>query len=225
MKPASSWIPACATALLHAALIALVIAGLRSVHHGVTPPKPVSVQLLQEPKRPTPPAPLPVAPVEPPRDRPPPKYKRPASSTPAHSQAPATTQARASEAPPVPAAPATSNAAASAPSAPSLPVAQAPTPPVKTGVSIPANYATGNRKPPYPRLSRQREEQGTVELRVFVNPDGTAAKVEIASTSGYPLLDESARSTVQTWRFSPATVDGKPVGEWYRVPVPFKLQD
>lgn len=62
-------------------------------------------------------------------------------------------------------------------------------------------------------------------LRVFVKAEGTAGAVEVVSPSGYPLLDESAKSTVQTWRFNPATVDGKPVGEWYRVTIPFKLQD
>lgn len=62
-------------------------------------------------------------------------------------------------------------------------------------------------------------------LRVLVKADGTAGAVEILTSSGYPLLDESARTTVQTWRFKPATIDGKPVAEWYQVPIPFKLQN
>ena len=62
-------------------------------------------------------------------------------------------------------------------------------------------------------------------LRVQVRADGTAGAVEIKSSSGYPLLDESARSTVQAWRFKPATVDGKPVTEWYQLAVPFTLQN
>lgn len=62
-------------------------------------------------------------------------------------------------------------------------------------------------------------------LRVLVSADGGAGAVEIRNTSGYPLLDESARSTVQTWRFKPATVDGKPVAEWYQLAIPFTLQN
>lgn len=62
-------------------------------------------------------------------------------------------------------------------------------------------------------------------LRVLVNADGTAGAVEIRNSSGYPLLDESAKSTVQTWRFKPATVDGKPVAEWYQLSIPFTLQN
>ncbi|HEY0844747.1 MAG TPA: energy transducer TonB [Noviherbaspirillum sp.] len=97
-------------------------------------------------------------------------------------------------------------------------------PPARTSVTD-AHYASTNRKPPYPRLSRSNEEQGTVVLRVLVKADGTAGTVEIKNSSGHPLLDESARSTVQTWRFSPATVDGKPVAEWYQVAIPFTLQN
>ena len=105
------------------------------------------------------------------------------------------------------------------------PAPSPPRPPVKTGVSISASYAASNRKPPYPRLSRINDEQGTVVLRVLVRTDGSAGAVEIKSSSGYPLLDESAKNTVQTWRFNPATVDGKPRAEWYRLAIPFTLQD
>lgn len=62
-------------------------------------------------------------------------------------------------------------------------------------------------------------------LRVLVKSDGTAGAVEVKSSSGYRLLDNSARSTVQTWRFNPATVNGKPLDEWYEVAIPFKLQN
>ncbi len=103
--------------------------------------------------------------------------------------------------------------------------AASPTPPVKTGVSIPASYAASNRKPPYPALSRRYGDQGTVMLRVLVKADGTAGEVQVKSSSGFPLLDESAKTTVQTWRFNPATSDGKPVDEWFLVPIPFKLQN
>jgi len=108
--------------------------------------------------------------------------------------------------------------------APVLPPVTATAPPTKTSASD-ATYTSTNRKPPYPRLSRINEEQGTVVLRVLVKADGTAGAVEVKNSSTYPLLDESAKTTVQTWRFKPATVDGKPVAEWYQLAIPFTLQE
>jgi protein TonB len=96
---------------------------------------------------------------------------------------------------------------------------------VKTGVSIPASYAASNPKPDYPALSRRYEEQGTVVLQVQVKADGTAGEVKLMSSSGHSLLDKAAMNAVRAWRFVPATSDGKPVTEWYQVPIPFKLRD
>jgi len=74
-------------------------------------------------------------------------------------------------------------------------------------------------------MSLSNQEEGTVLLRVLVQPDGTAGDVQIKASSGYTLLDRSARTTVRNWRFNPATVDGKPVAQWYQVPIQFKLPD
>ena len=77
----------------------------------------------------------------------------------------------------------------------------------------------------YSRLSRRLREQGRVVLRVLVKSDGSAGSVEVKSSSGFPRLDQSAIDAVKSWRFNPATLDGKPVDEWYQVPIPFKLQN
>lgn len=219
-SPASRLTTVSATLLLHAALIAAVLPHLAGLRRETTPPKPVTIELLHE--QPTPPARFPVAPPAPPQPRPK-KQSEPkphlAPELMPQPREPAPPQFKAPEASfDTKPAPSNSTAIAGAPTAPSPA-------PVKTGVSIPASYAASNRKPPYPRMSRQNEEQGTVELRVLVKADGSAGAVEIASSSGYPLLDESARSTVQAWRFNPATVDGKAVAEWYRFSIPFKLQN
>lgn len=91
-------------------------------------------------------------------------------------------------------------------------------------MSIAASHAATNRKPEYPAMSRRYEEEGTVVLRVQVKADGSAGQVEIKKSSGFPLLDESAKRAVQSWRFNPATVDGKPVTEWYEQAIPFRLE-
>lgn len=216
--PASRLTAVSAALLLHVALIAAVLPRLAGLNKKITSPRPVTIELLHE--QPMPPAPLPVAPPMPPQPLPQKQPQPKPQSAPRpmlEPREPASSQIKSPEAPfDAKPAPSNSTAVAAAPAAPA---------PVKTGVSISASYAASNRKPPYPRLSRQNEEQGTVELRILVKADGNAGAVEIASSSGYPLLDESARGTVQTWRFNPATVDGKAVAEWYRVFIPFKLQN
>jgi protein TonB len=230
-RPASSLPPIAATLLLHAALVAAAIIGLSSHQNKPIEPPVMVVQLLPPPVENVPPVPLPVAaPVAP---APPPQKPRPQPKRIIKPQPPAKTkphEAVVTE-PKTPDAsfdqkPAASNITA-IPAEPAAPPTPAPTPapPARTGVSIPATYAASNRKPDYPALSRRYEEQGTVVLRVLVKADGTAGAVEIKSSSGYPLLDESARKTVQTWRFNPGTSDGKPIAEWYQLSIPFKLQD
>ena len=76
-----------------------------------------------------------------------------------------------------------------------------------------------------PARSLRTNEEGTVGLRVLVQADGTAGEVQVRTSSGFPLLDAAARNAVQTWRFNPATSDGRPVEEWYLVPIIFKLSN
>jgi protein TonB len=46
--------------------------------------------------------------------------------------------------------------------------------------------------------------------------------VEIAESTGYPILDEAAVKAAKTWRFSPALNEGKAVSVWARFPIEFK---
>ncbi len=82
-----------------------------------------------------------------------------------------------------------------------------------------------NPKPPYPALSKRLGEEGVVRLNILVNPDGSVAQLEIARSSGYARLDEVARRTVQSsWKFEPARQAGKPVAAWVIVPIQFTLR-
>lgn len=58
--------------------------------------------------------------------------------------------------------------------------------------------------------------QGEVLLDVHVERDGRVSDVRLKRSSGSNLLDRTAIETVRDWHFQPATVDGKPVAEWYR---------
>jgi protein TonB len=68
-----------------------------------------------------------------------------------------------------------------------------------------------NRKPSYPSEAVLHGEQGAVVLLVHVRPDGLVGGVEVARSSGYRTLDDSARETVQSWHFLPSVRDGQPV--------------
>lgn len=227
MKISRSSAAATASLLLHVGLLAAAATRLSVQPDKPAEPLPITIYLVAEQKIDTPPAPLaplPAVSVEPPPEKkrverkPKPAPKPVQSTVKSHKQtmAEVTTQV----VPPAP--PETVSAAPPTPAPEAAPV---PSAPVRTSVSIPASYAASNRKPSYPSLSRQYEEQGTVVLRVFVKADGTAGQIEIKSSSGYPLLDQSAKTAVQSWRFNPATSDGKPAADWFLIPIPFKLQN
>ena len=82
-----------------------------------------------------------------------------------------------------------------------------------------------NPSPKYPRIARIRGYQGNVLLDVFVNENGKVDEVNIFRSSGYPVLDRAATSTVKQWLFEPGSIGEKKVGMWVRVPIRFELTE
>jgi protein TonB len=82
-----------------------------------------------------------------------------------------------------------------------------------------------NPSPKYPRIARIRGFQGNVLLDVLVNADGTVDDIKIFKSSGYPVLDRSAKSTVKQWLFEPGRIGKRKVDMWVRVPIRFELMD
>ncbi len=112
-------------------------------------------------------------------------------------------------------------------------VSEAPAPkpaPAKTATGETSQASFGaaylnNPKPIYPPLSRAREEEGTVFLRVLVSATGSATSVEVMKKSGFSALDRAAKSAVERWKFVPAKRNGENVEGIVIVPMPFKLDD
>jgi len=76
----------------------------------------------------------------------------------------------------------------------------------------------------YPATALRAHMQGTVLLRVLVDEKGVPQEATVEKSSGFALLDHSAREQVlQGWKFEPAMVGGQPVKAWARVPVQFDL--
>jgi protein TonB len=80
-----------------------------------------------------------------------------------------------------------------------------------------------NPPPKYPRLARKRGYEGTVILEVLVDEKGRVADLRVYDSSGYEILDQSARTSVEKWLFEPGTKDGRVTQMWVRVPIRFKL--
>ena len=80
-------------------------------------------------------------------------------------------------------------------------------------------------KPVYPSRSRDRGEEGVVIIAVLVGNDGNVLDAYVSESSGFPLLDGSALSTVtERWRFKPGMRRGKAVPSWVRVPIKFSIR-
>jgi protein TonB len=81
-----------------------------------------------------------------------------------------------------------------------------------------------NPHPSYPEEARKAGQQGVVTLRLSVDAGGRPSSVQVIRSSGFPLLDERARSTVAgQWSFKPAKVGGNPVSSQIIIPIRFTL--
>lgn len=105
-------------------------------------------------------------------------------------------------------------------------ISVAPALPTAGELSLPSSQATylTNPKPPYPAISRRLGEQGLVVLRVRVDIHGHSERIEVLTSSGHARLDDSARTTVATWRFTPGRRQGVPEAMWFNIPIQFVLE-
>lgn len=64
--------------------------------------------------------------------------------------------------------------------------------------------------PLYPPGARRRGEQGTVRVKVWVQPDGLVRNVELLKSSGYDSLDRCALETLhRRWKYAPLKGEGR----------------
>jgi len=81
-----------------------------------------------------------------------------------------------------------------------------------------------NPPPKYPAVARRRGFQGNVVLEVLVSRIGNVIDLHVLSSSGYPILDRAAKSSVKHWTFEPGMRGQKKVKMWVRVPIRFELK-
>lgn len=79
--------------------------------------------------------------------------------------------------------------------------------PITEGVE--SGHAIELPPPAYPPIARAAHAQGTVEVKVLVDTDGSV--IAAAAISGHPLLQAAAVSAARKARFTPLTYNGEPV--------------
>jgi periplasmic protein TonB len=211
------WLVAAVVALAHAGAMGVLSYTLR---YTAPPPAPESVIMATIVAQPAPPQAFPrsILPVPAPASAPTPA-PLPATTSTAASPAPAIHSAAPTGA--LATAPATDNTnnSGNTDTAPQLSAATA------VALVLPSSDAAylNNPAPTYPHLSRRRGEEGTVVLRVYINTDGEAEKLEVSNSSGHARLDQAALHTVQNWRFVPGKRAGVPEAMWFDVPIRYVL--
>lgn len=79
-------------------------------------------------------------------------------------------------------------------------------------------------KPKYPKLARERGEQGVIWLKLGINARGLVENIEILKPTGFKLLDEAAIKAVKAAKFIPAHIDGEAVFSTSDIKLEFKLK-
>lgn len=79
--------------------------------------------------------------------------------------------------------------------------------------------------PVYPRIARESGWEGTVLVRVTVQPDGSPESVKIQKSSGHSILDTAALEAVKKWKFSPAKDGNIPIRSVLEIPINFYLRN
>ncbi len=80
----------------------------------------------------------------------------------------------------------------------------------------------GNASPVYPEAARKKGREGVVVLRFVVTTDGRVSKIQVVS--GDEPFVSAAIAVAETWRYQPATVDGRTEPVYHRVRIPFRLK-
>ena len=81
-------------------------------------------------------------------------------------------------------------------------------------------------KPQYSARMIREGNQGTIEIEVFVQPNGRVADARVVKSTGFDELDLAAIAEAKrNWRLLPATRDGVPIAQWHRLRVTFRLNE
>lgn len=87
---------------------------------------------------------------------------------------------------------------------------------------IEAPVALDKVQPKYPEIARKVRRQGVVVVKAVIDTDGRVVDAKILKSLGFGL-DEAALEAALQWRFTPATLHGKPVPVYMNLSVIFNM--
>jgi len=100
-----------------------------------------------------------------------------------------------------------------------------PTPPVPRPVTrVAAQFDSRSAlQPPYPAAEQRAEREGQVRVRVTIGTNGRVVAIERLSATSDAFWRATERHARGSWRFKPATEDGRPVQSSKVLTVHFRL--
>lgn len=84
-----------------------------------------------------------------------------------------------------------------------------------------ARPAKGNEPPPYPKTARNAGKSATVTLKIRITTDGRVEDIQVVE--GEEPFTTTAVDTVNKWRYSPASYQGKPISVYRIIKIAFQL--
>jgi protein TonB len=114
--------------------------------------------------------------------------------------------------------------------APIVTTTRPPPPAPRPVASVPGTPVTTVRLPEcnedfYPSQAKRLEQEGSVVVKVCVNPQNKIeGAIEVVTSSGFPLLDEAAGKCLAQGRYKAGTQEGKPVTACKNFKLTYKLK-
>jgi len=90
-------------------------------------------------------------------------------------------------------------------------------------IRLPAQMIGSNLQPPYPTSEQRMEREGRVVIEVTIGIDGRVTAVRRVNATSDAFWEATERHARRSWRFRPATVDGRPVESTRTLTVHFRM--